>query len=349
MMIRKGPLVAVLLLAVAALPVCDSKTADEPAKETSEVVAYVGEEPITRAELEEVAATGLKKLEQERYDLLANALDSMVLQRLVIKAAEDRGITTDELARIEIESKVVEPTHAEIESFYEANKHRAGGRTLDEVGNTIKKMIRDQRVQQRQVEFYNALKAQAGFRNLLEPPRTEVSIPAGAPVLGPVDAPITIIEFADYQCPYCRRVHPGLSRLLAEYKDKVRYVFRDYPLANHNRAVPASVAARCAGEQGKFWDYHNNLMEMTGSLSDDDLMKRAADLGLEAGAFNTCFTSGRHTADVQAGFTDGQAVGVTGTPSFFINGRMVVGAKPYQDLKKVVDEELARSAEKTEG
>jgi len=129
-----------------------------------------------------------------------------------------------------------------------------------------------------------------------------------------------------------------------QYGDKIRYVFRDYPLGFHKRAVPASVAAYCANEQGKYWDYYESLKVMVGDLSDADLNKRASDLGLNMDEFGACMTSGRHEPQVNAGFADGQKLGVTGTPTYFINGRMLIGAQPLDAFKAIVDDELARAA-----
>src|SRR5262249_8385215 len=159
-----------------------------------------------------------------------------------------------------------------------------------------------------------------------EPPRTPLKIPADAQALGPASAPVLIVEYSDYQCPFCKRAHPTVEQLKQEYGDKIRFVYRDYPLSIHQRAFPASIAAHRAADQGKFWEYHRALMTGTGDLSPEDLKKRATDLGLDATVFGTCFESKRYEPMVQASFDEGMAVGVTGTPAFFINGRMLVGA-----------------------
>ena len=340
----------VLLLAIVSTPVCatkhDEAAADEAKGDT--VVARVHGEPITLAELEEKASGGLKNLEQQRYDLLKQVLDAMTIERMVTKEADARGMTAEELMKAEIEDKVAEPTNEEVTAFYEENKERAGGRSLREVGNSIIQILKRDRTNERREEFLSGLREKAGVQLMLEPPRSEISFPTSAPTKGPADAPVTIVEYADFQCPYCRRGHPGMMRLLNDYKDKVRYVYRDFPLDFHPRAVPAAKASLCAREQEKYWEYHYNLLEMQGDLSDADLEKRATDLGLDIEAFKACVGSDRYEAAIQDSFEEGQALGVTGTPSFFINGRMVVGAKPYADLKKIVDEELALVAGKAE-
>jgi protein-disulfide isomerase len=339
-------MLVLLMVAIVALPACvkNGEMADA-ASVKDEVVAYVGEEAITLAALEEKAAGGLKKLEQDRYDLLRGTLEELANEMMIAKAAEKRGISSEELLRTEVESKIVPPTEEQLKQFYEINKHRAQGRSFEEVRTALVRLLTDQQENEVRIQFHDALKADIGYRVLLDAPRYEVNIPADAMIKGPVDAPVTFVEFADFQCPYCRRAHPTVARLLMEYQDEVRYVFRDFPLGFHARAVPASRAALCASEQDKYWDYYESLKVMTGDLSDADLQKRAQDVGLDADAFNSCMASGRWKDYVDQGMADGQALGVTGTPSYFINGRMIVGAKPYEEFKAIIDEEIQRHSE----
>jgi len=161
-------------------------------------------------------------------------------------------------------------------------------------------------------------------------------------VTGPADAPVTIVEWSDYQCPFCKRAFPTVEQVLAEYKGKVRYSHLDYPLPFHQQAMPAALAVHCAGDQGKFWEYNNNLYSGTGDLSAADLTKRAADLGLEPAAFEACTTSKKYESLIKSNFDDGGALGVTGTPAFFINGRMLVGAQPIEQFRAIINDELTR-------
>jgi thiol-disulfide isomerase/thioredoxin len=258
-------MLVLLMVAIVALPACvkNGEMADA-ASVKDEVVAYVGEEAITLAALEEKAAGGLKKLEQDRYDLLRGTLEELANEMMIAKAAEKRGISSEELLRTEVESKIVPPTEEQLKQFYEINKHRAQGRSFEEVRTALVRLLTDQQENEVRIQFHDALKADIGYRVLLDAPRYEVNIPADAMIKGPVDAPVTFVEFADFQCPYCRRAHPTVARLLMEYQDEVRYVFRDFPLGFHARAVPASRAALCASEQDKYWDYYESLKVMTG-------------------------------------------------------------------------------------
>ncbi len=173
------------------------------------------------------------------------------------------------------------------------------------------------------------------------------------PVLGDAKAKVTIIEFGDYQCPSCRlfwrEVEPRLKK---EYIDtgKVKLVFRDFPIVEiHPEAIVAAVAAQCAADQGKYWQYHDKVFREQDNRGDDvvrfkvaDLKKWGADLRLDTAAFNQCVDSARYTDEVSKDYADGNGIGIQGTPTFFINGRFIGGAQPYPVFKKVIDEELKK-------
>lgn len=154
-----------------------------------------------------------------------------------------------------------------------------------------------------------------------------------------------MVEFADYECPYCRQSYASVRRVLANYGDRVRYVYRDFPLAFHPRATPAALASRCAEEQGKYWEYHENLMTVSGDLSDRDLVQRAESLGLDLARFRSCLDSKCHQGAIDASLLEGRTAGVEGTPAFYINGRFVSGAKSFDTFRAIIDEELSRPPE----
>jgi protein-disulfide isomerase len=175
----------------------------------------------------------------------------------------------------------------------------------------------------------------------LEPPRIDVKIPAGAPATGPNDAPVTIVEFTDYQCPYCHQSQRAIDEVLSRYSGKVRLVHLDFPLDIHPEAVSAARAARCAGEQGKFWEFHRSLMMQKGSMDAGDLKARAKTLELQERAFGSCLASDRHDEAIQAELHQGTELGVTGTPAYFVNGRLLSGSQPVDSFADVIDAELA--------
>lgn len=180
-----------------------------------------------------------------------------------------------------------------------------------------------------------------------EPQQPSIAI-VGAdddPVKGDKNAPVTIIEFSDFQCPYCGRFYSQtLSQIEEKYikTGKAKFVYRDFPLSFHQFAQKAAEAAECADEQGRFWEYHDKIFQNQQSLSIENLRKWALDLSLDGGKFGSCLDSGRYEEEIKKDFQDGSAAGVTGTPAFFINGILVEGAHPFESFKAVIEAELAK-------
>jgi protein-disulfide isomerase len=180
-----------------------------------------------------------------------------------------------------------------------------------------------------------------------EPERVEVSIDDD-PVLGQADAPVVIVEFSDFQCPYCKRfIEQTMPQLKREYIDtgKVKLVFRDFPLSFHQNAALAAEAAQCAYEQDSYWEMHDRIFAGQGEWSGSSEAKEifigyAEELGLDRARFRECLDSGRYKEEVQQDFKDGASYGVGGTPTFFINGRKLVGAQPFSAFQQVIEDEL---------
>ena len=192
--------------------------------------------------------------------------------------------------------------------------------------------------------YLDKLRAEAKVETLLPPlllPKIEVA--ATGPSRGPAKAPVTIVEFSDFECPYCVRAEEAVKQVLAAYPDKVRLVYRDYPLPIHARAQKASEAALCAGDQGKYWEMHEKLFANHKELEIDKLKQHAKDLALDAARFGKCLDSGEKATVVEASKKAGEEAGVTGTPAFFINGRPLTGAQPFEKFKEIIDHELRAS------
>jgi len=308
----------------------------------STAAATVGGSVITMDELDKAAANQLAKIRQQEFQVRNDVLSGMIQQKLVTKEAAARNVSEADLMKAEVDSKVLAPTQDEISQYYEKMKSRMGGKTLDETKGDIERALRVQKGNERRAQFFTELSAKNEVKILLDPPRATIALRPGAPVEGPANAPITIVEWSDYQCPFCKRAHPTVEQVLSEYKDKVRFVYLDYPLPFHQMAMPAAQAVHCAEDQGKFWEYHKNLFEVAGDLSTADLTKRATDLGLDSAAFQACTDSKKHDALIKANYDDGSALGVTGTPAFFINGRMLVGAQPIEQFRELINDELSR-------
>jgi protein-disulfide isomerase len=311
----------------------------------TDVVATVGNTPVKLSEVDERALTqiagsfGSLTLSQALYEARRAALDEIIGNQLIDQEARARGIDHATLVKNEIDAKVTQPTEFDVAAWYRANQARTQGAPLDQVAGAIKSLLIQERTATAREQFLDVLKTKTAVTVALEPPRVTVAN-AGRPTRGPANAPIEIIEFSDFQCPYCLRAHPTVTEVLKTYGDKVRLVYRHYPLPNHPNARPAAEASACAHEQGKFWQFHDRLFENQTKLTDTDLKQHASAVGLDAGQFNACFDSHKFARDVQDDMEAGEAAGVSGTPAFFINGRVLSGAQPFDAFKRVIDEEL---------
>jgi len=305
------------------------------------VVAEVNGAPILASELEPKLASRLARLRQEEYQIRRQALEELIAERLLAAEASKRKLAPEELLRQEVDAKLTALPAAQVEAIYEQNKDRFAGQPRADALARIREVVGQRAKAERRAAFDKQLRDAARVAVRLEAPRATVSIPAGAPSTGPADAKVTIVEFTDYQCPYCHRAQAVIDEVLARYSGKVRFVHLDFPLDGHPGAMPAARAARCAGEQGKFWEYHRSLMTAPGTLDEADLKARAGALRLDEGAFATCLSSSRHDDAIQASFRQGEEQGVTGTPAYFVNGRMLSGARPVEAFAELIDSELA--------
>jgi protein-disulfide isomerase len=272
------------------------------------------------------------------YEARRMALDDLVGEALIDQDAKARSLDRAAVVEQEISSKVTQPTDVEIATWYQANQQRVQGATLDQVRAPIRAYLVQERTNAARQAYLGRLKTKTTVKLMLEPPR--LAVKADGPAQGPASAPVEVIEFSDFQCPYCQRAHPTVKQVLDAYGNRIRLVYRNYPLPNHPNARPAAEAAQCANEQGKFWQYHDRLFTNPSKLGDADLKQGAAELGLDANRFNACVDTHKYKSVVDADIKDGNAAGVSGTPAFFINGRVLTGAQPFETFKRVIDEEL---------
>ena len=344
--------IAVLAAAVAFTSACaeesTSAQSQPQAANPDQVVAEVGGQPITLKEVdakwEEFDAAERARVVQAMYQNRRNMIDVLVGDRLIADAAKAAGQPVEAYVEQESARQLPAIGEKEIAAFYEQNKDRAQGRTLDQLRAEIKPYLEARRQQQARAMLVESLKAKSGanVKVMLDPPRYTVATSAADPVRGNAAAPITIVEFSDYQCPFCARVNPTLDRVRQTYGDRVKIVFKDFPLPNHPQAPKASEAARCAGEQNKYWEMHDAMFANQRALDVPALKQTARALGLDGASFDQCLDSGKWVTAVQAGMAEGQKMGVNSTPTLYVNGRPVIGAMPFENFKSIIDEELAR-------
>lgn len=310
-------------------------TAQTTGAGSSDVVATYAGKSLTMAELDQ-------RISDELFQTRRNALEQIVLEDLVKMEAEKRGMTEEQLLKEEIEKKVPPPSDEQIAQFWEQVKAQLPpDAKLEDYRERIVGQLTRPQQQERAREYFTELRNNAKVEIKLAqplPPKKEVE--ATGPSKGPKDAPITIVEFSDFQCPFCGRAASTVDQVLEAYPGKIQLFFRHFPLDFHKQAPKASEAAMCAGEQNKFWEYHDVLFKNQDKLMPEDLTRHAEGLGLDSAKFNECLNSNKYAATVQKDLEAGKKLGVTGTPAFFINGRMISGAQPIEEFKRVIDTEL---------
>jgi len=308
--------------------------------QTREPLAVVDGEAIYEEDLLPLIRGQMQQIRQQEYEVKSQALTNLLNQKLLEAAAAKRGIAPAELLQQETDAKVGPATDAEVEAVYTAQKDRIN-RPLAEVKGQIQQMLRQAKVEQAREAYFRSLRAAAAVAIRLRAPKIEVSYDP-ARVRGDPNAPITIVEFSDFQCPFCQRSHAVVKELLSKYAGQVKLAYRDFPLRQiHPQADAAAEAARCAGEQGKFWPFHDRLFETNRSLDLAAFADHAAAVGLDQSRFVECLAADKFEAQIEQDLQDGTQAGVNGTPGFFINGVMVTGAQPLAAFEKVVEEEMA--------
>jgi len=306
------------------------------AQQSTGTLAVVNGSTITAQDLEQREISHLLQAQYQYYQAEKKALDDLISQRLVEQQAQREGITLDELLQREVESKIQDPSEDQLQVYYEGLDSKE---PYDQVRGKILDHIRDLRRAKLRNAYIETLRLKATIAIQLAPPMAEVGPESAEVTEGRADAPVQVVEFADYQCPYCQRVNPDLNKLIQDYGDKVSIVYKDFPLPMHPHAEKAAEAARCAGQQGKFWEYHNALFQDK-KLEKADLKQEATTLHLDSAKFDQCLDSAAEAANVKKDQDEGMKLGLSGTPSFFINGHFISGALDYSTLHQIVQQQL---------
>jgi len=338
----------VLFLCVSSLFAGVSRAESADAVKPKQPVATVGGQPIYEDELASSAEGQLQSLRSQEYDIKRKALDPLIEQKILDTAAKAKGITTDQLLKQEVDAKVKDPSDDVIQGFYLAQSGRSNKPLDDTLKAQIRESIKQAQTRQLREDYIKSLRVESKVVVLLSPPRVQVAYDPNR-LRGNPNALVMIVEFSDYQCPYCHQVEPTVKQLLAKYGDKVSLSYRDYPLtAIHSQAQISAVASHCALEQGKFWEYHDQLFNSS-KLEKDDLIGYARDLKLDDKQFASCLDSDKYNAGIDKDVQEGRKVGVNGTPGFFINGVFLNGAQPKDAFTRVIDDELARKSNVASG
>ena len=329
------------LLACLALP-----SAPVSAQTEDPVVAVLDGHAIRLSELDsrwrEQDPGTFARLQQEEFEGRRRALDSLIATYLLDVESKRRGVTMQKLLEQELPKRMPEVTEAEILEAYTRSGVGSQGISLDQARESLVEAIEKQRSRAGALARYLDELRSAGHAVTiaLDAPRQAIAVLPTDPVAGKSNARVEVVEFGDFQCPICRSMVPVLKRLQAEHREDVRLVWKDFPLDGHPDARPAAQAARCAAEQGHFWEYHDKLFANQQSLGSRRLKEYAKQVRLDLPAFSACLDKAAHGGDVQLAIEQAAAHGVAATPTVFINGRLIVGAVPYETYDRVVREEL---------
>lgn len=305
-------------------------------------IAIVDGKEIAQSEVEAAVRSRLIALRSQEYKLKRQAVDDVIDRMLLEKDAARRGISVQQLTEKEIEGRIRPATEEQLRAIYESTKDKYGDKSEAEVLKQIESNLHQARLNLRRSDFLKDLRSASAIQIFLEPPRVKVNS-EDARARGLQTAPITIVEFADFQCPFCGRTAETLKQIEQTYAGQVRVVFRDFPLDFHQNAAKAAEAASCAQDQGKFWPMHDKLFANQTNLKVADLKKYASEIGLDAGQFSQCLDTDKYSKKWRADRDEGASYGISGTPTFFVNGRMLSGAAPFTDFAQLIDEELQRT------
>jgi len=317
-------------------------TDNRESAQDNDTIAVVSGKKITNQQLLPAIQGELFQLKVREFELKQKALDQLVDKQLLEQQAKKKGITPEELLRQEVDSKVADPSEAELKALYIVQKEQLK-RPFSELREPLSKVLKNAKLQDARQSFYQSLRGQNSGQEvkvLLQKPKFEFA-PDPVRLRGDPNAPIQIVEYSDYQCPFCRSAEPTLKALLAKYPGQVNLSYRDLPLREiHPQADESAEAARCAGDQDKFWEYHDLLFENQGKLKHEDLLQHARNLKLEEKQFSACLASRKYKDLIQQEMQVGFAIGVTGTPGFFINGTLFGGNVPLDQFERAIQAEL---------
>jgi protein-disulfide isomerase len=324
-----------MALAVGLLIVSISVSRGQARDDNRDVVATVSGANLTLSDLRGSEAGKLLQAEYQYYLSERKALDELIDNRLLDDEARKRGVTLDELLNTVVYKDVKDPTDDQLEVYYEGLDTQD---SFDSVKSQVLDHIRELRRTKARTAFVDQLRKDAKIEIALMPPTAEVNT-TKAYVNGASDARVTLVEFADYQCPYCQKVNPEIQKLKKEYGSALTVIYKDFPLPMHSQSQKAAEASRCAGEQGKFWEYHD-VLYYSKELGVDALKEHARVLKLNEDKFDTCLDSGAEADTVKADLAEAKSLGLTGTPSFFVNGHFFSGVVDYDVLKQMIDQQL---------
>lgn len=343
--VAAGWLCAFALLALACAKSANTGSEDAQSEaDDSRVVVSIDDEDIRSDEVDARIKEQLFEQQFGRgggaaklYDARRDVIEAMVRERLIERAAEAAGQDPESWMTAAVEASPP-VSDEEVLDFFEANREQMEpGASFEAYQDRIRSFLESRRGETIVADLESAATIEVDL------PRERAEVEAVGPSRGPESAAVTIVEFSDFQCPYCARVTPTLDRIMERFPDQVRVVYRHLPLDFHDQARLAAQASFCAERQGNFWDYHDKLFENQRAMQRPQLIEYAQELELDPENFETCLDSPAAQARVEGDLSAAKALGATGTPAFFINGIMISGAQPFEAFEAIIIEELGPS------
>jgi protein-disulfide isomerase len=301
------------------------------------VLVEVNGVKLTMADLEQKHAGALFQARTTYYEAQRKAIEELVDENLLEQQARKEGMTVPQLLERHVNGATPkDPTEETLKVYYEGVDTTE---PYEAVRDKILDALRERRLAKAKTAYVASLRSQVPILIRLAPARAPISM-KGVPARGASNSHVTLLEYADYECPYCQQIQPVLDKIEAEFKGKLTFAYKDYPLPMHANAQKAAEAAHCAGVQGKYWEYHDQ-MDANKRLDPASLKGYASDLKLDTAAFDSCLATGQQAEVVKENFAEAQALGLQGTPTLFVNGRYISGNLTYERIRGVISEELS--------
>jgi protein-disulfide isomerase len=336
--VRNCLLVLVVLVSFAA---CSGRKGSDSASD-KEVIAQLNGEKITLADLGkkyEELKRQIFELKEQDYKFKSMYLNNYLEEKLIELEAKKRNISIQELVEAEFRSKVKPVTDQDVLSF--AKEKGLSNEQVNQLKDRIKMLLQGQEENALRKEFAKSLKKTYNVKIYLAKParaKVDIKIRDTDPVFGNKKAKVTIVEFSDFECPFCGRAAKTIEQLRKDFGEKIKVVFKQFPLSFHPNANRAAQASLCANDQGKFWEYHDKLFASQQALAENNLNAYAKELGLDVKKFTECLKTSKFKTMIDEDIAEGSKGGVSGTPAFFINGELHVGAIDVAALKDIIDD-----------
>jgi protein-disulfide isomerase len=315
----------------------------ETPSDSSNVLVEVDGVKLTLADFESKRPSGLFQARNSFYQAERKAVDDFVDQYLLERQAKKEHLTVSELLKVHVDDTIgKDPSEESLRVYYEGVDTN---QPFEAVRDQILQHLRERRIAKAKGAYMQSLRSQSAISLRLVPPRGSVDMKS-AELRGSPSAPVTVVEFADFECPYCQQMQPVLDKIESNFKGKIIFAYKDVPLPMHPHAQKAAEAAHCAGLQGKYWEYHD-LLYKTKQLEISALKDDAQLLQLDIKSFDKCVDSGEQADVIKAQFAEGQALGLQGTPSFLVNGRFFSGGFTYEQFAAIIEEELHQEVSPT--